>query len=205
MAAGAAEWQIPYDRGAMLEMLERDLCPFVHRFHSAWPMDVDKGRVQRAIKQCIALNHFMETMPSENWGRGVFYQWLYPTVQEPFRVSTLSPLNLLNYVFLCMKSRYAAMAASAMLPSLYASSKPHATAGIVLQGWLDYVNTYGTITWKQFVNIVHQPLPTGRPTIECTVEWIHRHRDVEHPETIIFWTYDWDGQAPPKESPYATQ
>eukprot|EP00959_Pyramimonas_sp_CCMP1952_P172704 3608744-Pyramimonas_sp.AAC.1 len=69
------------------------------------------------------------------------------------------------------------MAASAMLPLMHWDSKPHAMAGIVLQGWLQYADIHGPITWKQFVNIGHQQLPNGRPSIEGTVEWIRVMRD----------------------------
>eukprot|EP00959_Pyramimonas_sp_CCMP1952_P377083 7898251-Pyramimonas_sp.AAC.1 len=97
------------------------------------------------------------------------------------------------------------MAASAMVPLLHWESKPHAVAGIVLQGWLQYVDTYGPITWKHFVNVVHHELPKGRPTIDDTVQWIRTVGDGDQPETIVFWFIDFDARAPPQEPPYANK
>eukprot|EP00959_Pyramimonas_sp_CCMP1952_P291661 6100305-Pyramimonas_sp.AAC.1 len=161
--------------------------------------------VQRAIKQCITLNNFIETLRAGDVDRDRIYEWLFPNVPQGNRGwSCISPLNILNYVLLYMKSRYAAMAASAMVPLLYWDSKPHAVAGIVLQGWLQYVDIEGPITWKQFVNIGHHKLPNGRPTIETTVDWIRLTRDDDRPETIFFWFIDFDARSPPQETPYAT-
>ena len=205
MSAGANEWHVPYDRAAMADMFDNDLAPFVDRFRGVeWPMDISTGLVQRAIKQCATLNSFMETMESEDTDRSRLYAWLYPTVSTKFAWSTVSPLNLLNYVLLCMKSRYAAMTASAMMPSLYQTSKPHAWAGTVLQGWLHYVDTYGAITRTQFINIGHKPLPDGRPTIRDTVGWIYLNRDVQSPVSIFFRSMEFESLAPPREAPYAT-
>ena len=102
-----------------------------------------------------------------------------------------------------MKSRYAAMAATAMIPSLYEDPTPHAMAGIVLQCFLEYVHTYEAITWKHFVNIGNLPLIRGRPLMLQIVEWIHDARYLDTTETYFLWCRDLTGEAPPQKFPYS--
>ena len=188
-------WRVVFDEG---------LFRFVDMFRGDWPMDVDTTRVLRAITQCISLDNYMMTLDQLDPSRDVMYRLLYPSVPRGISWwSCISPLNRLYYVLLSMKSRYAAMAASAMLPSLYCDSKPHATAGIVLQGFLEYVDTHGRITWKHFVNIGNQPLPLGRLSIPETVCWILASRYQQCLENFFLWCRDIDGEAPPRKFPYA--
>ena len=158
-----------------------------------------------AIKQCTELNKFKESLDNGHPDRNRLHVWLYPSVRGRFKWKNISPLNLLNYVFLSMKSRYATMTACAMMTSLYDDPMPHARAGTFLQGWHAYVDKCGTITWQQFMNLVHQPLPDGRLAIDTAVDWIRDHRDIGCPQTIIFWHANVDVEAPPREAPYAVR
>lgn len=185
-------------------VFDEGLFRFVERFRGDWPMHVDKTRVLWAITQCILLHNYMMTLGEVDPSRDVLYRWLYPNVLRGISWwSCISPLNLLYYVLLSMKSRYAAMAASAMLPSLYGDSIPHATARLVLQGFLKYVDFYGNITWRHFVNIGNQPLPLRRLSMSETVCWILASRRQQCLENFFFWSRDIDGEAPPQKFPYA--
>ena len=197
-------WRVVFDEGLWRVVFDEGLFRFVDMFRGDWPMDVDETRVLRAITHCISLDNFMMTLDRLDPSRDVMYRWLYPSVPRGISWwSCISPLNRLYYVLLSMKSRYAAMAASAMLPSLYGDSTPHATAGIVLQGFLEYVDTHGIITWKHFVNIGNQPLPLGRLSMPETVCWILASRYQQCLENFFLWCRDIDGEAPPQKFPYA--
>ena len=188
----------------MRVMFYEELSPFVDLFCGDWPMDVNQTMVLRAISQCTSLDNHMKTLAQQDPARGFIYRWLYPSVPHGYTGwQCISPLNRLNYVLLSMKSRYAAMAATAMIPSLYQDPTPHAMAGIVLQGFLEHVQTYGAITWKHFVNIGNLPLPRGRPSILQIMCWINNARHRDSPETIFLWCRDFTSEAPPQKFPYA--
>lgn len=191
-------------RWTMQTMLQYELSPFVDLFICEWPSGINQFMVQRAISQCTSLDHYMKTLPQHDNERAFIYGWLYPSVPYGYTGwSCLSPLNKLNYVLLSMRSRYAAMAAMVMIPSLYADATPHAMAGIVLRGFLQYVHIYDVVTWKQFVNIGNRVLICGRLSILQFVKWIYDAYYLDTKENYFMWQRDSNRNAPPQKFPYS--
>ena len=188
----------------MRTMFLEDLSPFVELFRVEWPMEVNQTMVQRAISQCTSLDHYMKTLSQHDNERAILYWWLYPSVPHGYTGwSCISPLNKLNYVLLSMRSRYAAMAATVMIPSLYADATPHAMAGIVLRGFLEYVHIYEVVTWKHFVNIGNRVLIRGRPSIPQFVQWIYDAYYLDTKENYFMWCRDITADSPPQKFPYS--
>jgi len=183
----------------VLRMFEQDLEPFVAKFAVAWPMDITEDSVRDAMSQCTTLHELAATLPDEDGDRKRIEAWLFPSVnsRRPLVMrgywGCISPLNLLNFVLLSMRSRFAGMAAWAMAPLLCDYSQPHASGGHVLQAWNLYVDRHGALQRQQLVNLLSLYMPPrGLSSIEGLVAGIVHHRDIYHDESTLFWCYQRD-------------
>eukprot|EP00959_Pyramimonas_sp_CCMP1952_P349655 7326467-Pyramimonas_sp.AAC.1 len=97
--------------------------------------------------------------------------------------SCISPLNLLNFVLLAIRSRWAFMVAWVWVPLLMDYARPHASAGEVLQGVLGYVHEHGPLSWQSAVNLLCRELPPRRLVIIDFTVWMRTHQDDYRSET----------------------
>ena len=204
-----------YDRAAILRMMSSELGPFVEKFRYGWPMDVTIASVRDAIAMCTKLQKFAKSLPHSDRVKQGIEAWLLP---PGARMSGemlmrrywmhMSPLNLLNFAGLAMRSRYAAMAAWALAPLLCDYDRPRASTGDVLQAWNSYLDAHGRLSWDDVEAIVSRPLPERWLTIPAIQDWIRRSRtDPRGPQSLLVWFLDREFAyyGPPRSAPYALE
>ena len=203
----------PHDRKSILRMFEQDLGPFVAKFAVAWPLDFTGHSVRAAMSQCTTLEEFAATLPDEDGDKKRIQAWLFPSFNSrgPMVMrcywGCISPLNLLNFVLLAGRSRFAGMAAWAMVPFLCDPSRPHASASDVLQAWNLVVGRHGRFHWQQLVNVLSLYMPPRGLSIESLVTGIVHHRDIYHDESMLICCFlrDFQSVGPPSRPPYALE
>ena len=206
-------WQVPYDRGEMMRMMEEELKPFVDDFRYGWRAGFTEADVRNAILQCTTLRNFAKTLPNGDAEKRAIDEWLLPRGARMDGEMTMlrywghmSPLNLLNFVGLCLRSRYAAMAAWAVAPLLCDYNRPHASTGDVLQAWHAHLDAYGPLRWEEMEAILSNPLPPRFMSIEEISNWIARLRTAPRgePSLLVWYLYrDYAYYGPPPAPPYA--
>ena len=210
-----AMWQVPYDRGAMMRMLREDLAPFVDRFRYEWPDGFSEATLRNAIFQCTTLRKFARTLEDGDRDKMEVDEWLLPPGGRMGGAMTMvrywahmSPLNLLNFVMLCVRSRYAAMVAWALAPLLCDYDRPHASTGDVLQAWNGYLDVHGPLCWDDMEAIVSRPLPQRWLAIAAIEDWIFRSRtEPRGPQSLLVWFLyrEFAYYGPPRSAPYALE
>ena len=203
----------PNYRESILRVFDDHLRPFVRAFRVGWPLDITADTVRAAMAQCTALEAYVATFPSHDGDRLRILQWLYPPFSLPRPVGKLcywgsiSPLNLLKFALLSMRSRFAGMAAWAWLPFLYDPSRDHLSGSDVLVAWSLYVDRHGALQFQHFVNLMNSYMPQRRLFIESLVAGIVHHRDNYHDDSMLIWDFirDYQAAGPPITFPYAPE
>ena len=204
-------------RAEMMRVLEDELRPFVEAFRYDWPTDFARTDVHNAISQCATLQNFAMTLPTDDADRSAVEEWLLPAGARMYGEMTMrrywahaSPLNLLTFVGLCLRSRYAAMAAWALAPLLCDYDRPHASTAHVLQAWHAYVDSHGRLCSQEFESILSRPLPNRCMALIDIAGWISHCRGspsgcVDIAGWVLVWYLyrDYARHGPPMAAPYA--